>query len=212
MVELVLSGRDDADTATDAGDEEVFHELEQNLNLKRQIDSFHKLNEKLKQTEKAVPKVFSAKAIMDAVVGSSNDPKKGRLEKNAKFQMNGLTKTLNELNYNYKIAQNELDQYLKQKVELEETKEETQHLIDAIKADETIMLTRIAENEEELNTDYDAAEKRQAEDLIFKQQTLVKQRIELAQWKVDVAERQVTREKEVRYCKITHLISTNTPS
>ena len=105
-----------------------------------------------------------------------------------------------------------MDQYLKQKVELEETKEETQHLIDAIKADETIMLTRIAENEEELNTDYDAAEKRQAEDLIFKQQTLVKQRIELAQWKVDVAERQVTREKEVRYCKITHLISTNTPS
>ena len=197
---LPSSGHDDADTASEADeDEAMFHEMEQNINLKRQIDAFHKLNEKLKQTEGAAPKVFSAKAIMEAVVGTQNDAKKGRIQKNAKFQINGLTKTLNELNFSYITAQEQLDLQLKQKVEWEETKEETQHLIDAIKADETVMLTRISENEQELNTDYEEAEKRQAEDLILKQHTLIEQREELCQWKNDLAERQTIRENEVRY-------------
>ena len=53
--------------------------------------------------------------------------------------LNGLTRTLNELNFSYKTAQKQLDYHLKEKVELEETKEELEHLIDSIKADETVI-------------------------------------------------------------------------
>ena len=59
------------------------------------------------------------------------------------------------------------------------------------------MLTRIAENEQELSTDHEAAEQRQRDDLIFKQSTLVQQREELLTWRSDLEACEFTRQQEV---------------